>query len=532
MNFRQTLRQYRFLIAFLLATFAGIPLTFYPLLPISFNNFSVMYACVVFTVWYFHERDRLCNKNNKAVMRAIYISVMVLEAIKILRYTPFVVLPEAKKYLWYSYYGPMCAIGTLTLILAVNLVLEGRKALRIKLLCFAVSLLLFSLVMTNDLHYLAFRPYETSVYIDDGYSHGIVFYLVYAWIIIQFSAFFGIIIRHSGRMAGARAAVRPALIMTGYIAYSLLFLKDLLPHAYDPFDMFVVFTMLGIETAILNGLFPVNTRYSEIFAKAPAGAAIYDSSDCVVFTSENYYDNPERGSSYVYKTMKISGGSIRWNEDITAINGLLAELNEINSTLNSENEIITYENSENIKKTEYETKNSIFDEVTRTVEIETSKISQLLETPQDGDSFTDAMRRVCVLMSFIKRRADFAVTGFDREMTPVRNLAVAANEISRYLAKCGLECKVSCQSDMLCSVEELSSVLDVFGLLLIYCVDNSCALSLAIVQDGADRAVITMTAPDAAFSAVTLPDGISCSSEGGSATFTLMKYTGEEERKE
>lgn len=524
MHFSEILKKNKFLIVFLISTFAGFPLMDYSHLPSVFVNIAVYYPVLIYTVWYFHVKDRLCDKKAKNTMSAVYTMIMLLKLLMMLRYVPFTTYTLLKQYLWFFYYGPILAVSTLVFLLCVSLITQGKKERRIKIICFSVSGLLFSLFATNDLHHLVFKHDDVSLPLEASYSYGPVFFITYVWIILQFAAFYAIIIRYSGRLGFRRAAVAPAMVIAGYLSYSLLFFLGKMPSAYTPVDMFIVFVILGLETAIKNGLFPVNSGYQEIFAKAPAGAAIYNKNGEIVYASENYFNIDYSEKNTVSRSLDISGGSFNWKEDVTAVNELINELNEINSALSEDNELITYENRENVKKAKYETKNRILDEVSNSVKDKTEEIENLLKTDISSPYFNKSMRKICVLMSYIKRRADFAVTGFDRKTMNIRELYTAVNETARYMSKCGLNCRTACSSDIICETELLAHVLDVFGNIVSFSVKNDSDISFDITDCGNGNALAEFSASEEAFKNLVIPEQLHAETLPGRIVISLPGF--------
>ena len=86
---------------------------------------------------------------------------------------------------WYASYIPLLMIPTLFLLCCLSLTGRRSRLLLPDRVILIPAILIVAAVLTNDFHHLAFYPAAEGMVVwsdNDPYLHGILFYLVYAWI--------------------------------------------------------------------------------------------------------------------------------------------------------------------------------------------------------------------------------------------------------------------------------------------------------------------------------------------------------------
>lgn len=170
--------------------------------------------------------------------------------------------------LWYLYYLPMLFLSTLFLYVCLwnN---KNEKLVKIfKKISIIGSLILFLLVLTNDIHNFAFKFEENMVMWSSNYKYGVVYFCCFAWIFTNF--IFGIInIISTDKIYGKKYKIiflgtLLILALSYSICYALkipiIFLTDL--SLIDG-----LFIMIGIEIVIFNENYKQSIQealYSEI----------------------------------------------------------------------------------------------------------------------------------------------------------------------------------------------------------------------------------------------------------------------------
>lgn len=143
---------------------------------------TVLYNILIFSwavsVWWriLHAQTRHCLLGAAALM-------LFWLDIRLIRYD-FAQTPEMLRRLWYAYYIPMLLIPTLALYTLFFLD-RGQSAplYKYRYMIFVFPVVLFSLVLTNDCHQLAFAfPPGQEVLGSPDYTYRFVYYLCLLWI--------------------------------------------------------------------------------------------------------------------------------------------------------------------------------------------------------------------------------------------------------------------------------------------------------------------------------------------------------------
>lgn len=143
---------------------------------------TVLYNILIFSwavsVWWriLHAQTRRCLLGTAALM-------LFWLDIRLIRYD-FAQTPEMLRRLWYAYYIPMLLIPTLALYTLFFLD-RGQSAplYKYRYVIFVFPVVLFSLVLTNDCHQLAFAfPPGQEVLGSPDYTYRFVYYLCLLWI--------------------------------------------------------------------------------------------------------------------------------------------------------------------------------------------------------------------------------------------------------------------------------------------------------------------------------------------------------------
>lgn len=143
---------------------------------------TVLYNILIFSwavsVWWriLHAQTRRCLLGAAALM-------LFWLDIRLIRYD-FAQTPEMLRRLWYAYYIPMLLIPTLALYTLFFLD-RGQSAplYKYRYMIFVFPVVLFSLVLTNDCHQLAFAfPPGQEVLGSPDYTYRFVYYLCLLWI--------------------------------------------------------------------------------------------------------------------------------------------------------------------------------------------------------------------------------------------------------------------------------------------------------------------------------------------------------------
>lgn len=363
----------------------------------------------------------------------------------------------AARYMWYLYYLPMLFIPMCGVIIALTLgkPIDWRIPKK-TLILWGVTLLLFILVITNDLHQKVFvfpadqRFFEWS---DKEYSYATVYYIVMSWQITCALLALFLMLRKCRIPRTHRLMIMPFIPSALAIVYVFAYW-----NRYDWFmtlfgDLTVIQSILyalTFEICIQCRLIASNMRYDELFrAVTGCSAQITDNDynvryaalDAEPFSLETLVSSektpillPDHRLLY---NIPINGGHAIWTEDVSELIKRGAETREIKMELEERNSLLRYEYTRDKKRREIEEENRLYDMLRSVTQQQIDKIAVRVDEYQASDKNSDESRRIlariAVLCGFIKRRRHLALLNYRNYDIPAAEMENAFGETIRAL---------------------------------------------------------------------------------------------------
>ena len=122
----------------------------------------------------------------------------------------------------------------------------------------------------------------------------------------------------------------------------------------------------GFESVIQIRLIPANSGLSKLFMQSGLNAEIYDGFGNIILSSKTGAEEPPV-SDLVVRKEPICGGSVMWKDDLSAINKLNRDIEEVTEELEGENDLIIQENEIRAERVRFETKNRLYDSIAMAV---------------------------------------------------------------------------------------------------------------------------------------------------------------------
>ncbi len=363
----------------------------------------------------------------------------------------------AARYMWYLYYLPMLFIPMCGVIIALTLgkPIDWRIPKK-TLILWGVTLLLFILVITNDLHQKVFvfpadqRFFEWS---DKEYSYATVYYIVMSWQITCALLALFLMLRKCRIPRTHRLMIMPFIPSALAIVYAFAYW-----NRYDWFmtlfgDLTVIQSILyalTFEICIQCRLIASNMRYDELF-RAVTGCSAqitdnhynvrYAALDAEPFSLETLVSSektpillPDHRLLY---NIPINGGHAIWTEDVSELIKRGAETREIKMELEERNSLLRYEYTRDKKRREIEEENRLYDMLRSVTQQQIDKIAVRVDEYQASDKNSDESRRIlariAVLCGFIKRRRHLALLNYRNYDIPAAEMENAFGETIRAL---------------------------------------------------------------------------------------------------
>lgn len=379
------------------------------------------------------------------------------------------------RYLWYCYYLPQIFAPLISFVTACTVGRpEDKKLSRGWWVAFFVASLLAVGILTNDFHQFAFRFNEDMVNWETDYSYGFLFYAVTAW--IYFFIFASIIVLcYKCKVASIKRRAWLPFIWLPIGTFLVVYLAVEKIVGFDSiFELPEIhcFILTAIwESCIKIGLIPCNTGYSEYFSNSSLSAQIADSENRVVYRSQKAVNITEKqmeqaksspvliSKNTVLHSNTVSGGNVFWTEDLTAVNDMNRELQEIGERLSEESDLLRAENEIKEQKARIAEQNRLYDSIAVQLKPQLDEIARLLENEND---FEKNIRLVCVLNCYVKRRANLALLADSCKYIDSRELYLSIRESAEYIKLCSVSSFVNFSGDCAALSEHILLAFDIW----------------------------------------------------------------------
>ena len=410
---------------------------------LAFVYSNIIYLGIIFSWGIYIERSILSTKIRRLMLAVVFFMVMYV-LFGAAKHRIFLDGNFAGRFLWYLYYVPQIFATYLAFLIAFRVGKhEDYQLPKIFYILFAFAGILVVMYLTNDIHQLAFRFNLDFVAWDQQYDWGILFYISTVWIYLFLIAAV-VMLSVKCRAVNKKKAWLPVFwLLLGSVYILSDYILDLWSVA--PFNLpethcFIFIAML--ESSIRIGIMPSNSAYGEIVSKSSAAFQIAGFDNNVVYRSDNAAKlTNEQMNEAKHKDIftdentlllsnRISGGYVYWTEDVTAVNEMNDQLQQIRQSLSEEGDLLRAENEIREQRARIAEQTRLYDSISELVRPELEMISDLIET---GGDFRKNMAHICILNCYVKRRANLALLKDRRQLTDSEELYLSLKESSEYI---------------------------------------------------------------------------------------------------
>ena len=394
---------------------------------------TVLYNILIFSwavsVWWriLHAQTRRCLLGAAALM-------LFWLDIRLIRYD-FAQTPEMLRRLWYAYYIPMLLIPTLALYTLFFLDRgQSGPLYKYRHLIFVFPVVLFSLVLTNDCHQLAFAfPPGQEVLGSPDYTYRFVYYLWLPLVPIFLATLYALLYKHILNVPWMHA-----------IAGDMTVVQCL------------TFTA-SFEACIRCGLIQSNMGYATLFEVSMAKGLITDRAFVPVQCSmqaaplrEEQLRQALTGSVQLDATTLLHGHPIRkgyvfWQEDITELVALLEELRLTQEELHDIGDIIQAETAQKAQWLKLSEQNRLYDKIETVTARQLARIQEYLialKATDDVDTARRLLKHIVILGTYIKRRSNLVFVCDKAEDIDTTELRLSLFESAESLRLSDIRCAV------------------------------------------------------------------------------------------
>ncbi len=407
--------------------------------------------------WFQSVRARLLPSRTKDWMIGAALLLLFYQLLRVFAYR-FATEPVEVRYLVYLFFVPMTLVPTLFLMTCLRICRGNRPGRWDEALLLIPPGLLSLIALTNDVHFWVYRPEVDlpAFAVQTGtYTRGLVFYTLYAWMILSFAV--GLILLFRETRMQARKALPYLIAVVGlWLGALTVFVRVIdgtqLPRMYNNPDI-NMFGMLGVlEVCIRYHMIPHNAAYADFFASLRTSAMVTDVALRPVFRSGGGLaaDTEQLRAAlaspvWLTPDLKLSGQLVRggygfWTEDETDMHRAQEQLEEANELIESENSLIKAETEQREKDAWLQSRHRIYHEVAEILYPCQQRIGGLLgQMRPDTPFFREQLAEVSVLNAYVKRKTNLLLLSSERDCLTTQALFLALRESASYLSLAGLQ---------------------------------------------------------------------------------------------
>ena len=434
----------------------------------------------------------------------------------------FVAEPAVARHLWYWYYFPLLFIPLLAVLISLSLGKpeEYRLPKRTAWFC-AFTAFLFLLVLTNDLHQLVFTfPPDAALWTDADNGYGPGYVLVVVWLLLCALLMLAEIWRKCRIPYSRKRIWQPVIPVCLLLVYTILNYSQASWLRFLLGDMTAVFCLLyaaTLESCIRCGLIQSNTHYREMFDASTLGVQITDGNDQVFLSSAAARPVPEEllrqaqtgpvmlDKGIRLRSANIRGGHVLWQEDVSDLLSVLAQLNAARDELQGYAELLEEENRQKQRRCELQEKNRLFDAVQQQVAPAKTRLAGLLrqlDAAEDTETARLLHGRLAVVGAYLKRRSNLVFLADHSGAVPARELLLCLNESVSNLRLTGAVCAVKFDLEGSINGNAAGLLYDFFEAVVEAAWEDLPALNLVVTRSAAGIQLLLMLQSQADLSTV------------------------------
>lgn len=413
---------------------------------------------LLFALWGYSLDRRIIQTQALHCMRLTAALMLVWLVLRTLKYEVVTDITVAR-YIWYLYYLPMLFIPLFGVYIALSLGKSEEYRLTGRIVALAaIPAILFSLVITNDLHQQMFAFNSGIPGRPDNYSyhHRYLYFICLGWMVGCMIFSLIRLLKKSRIKNGGKKPLMPFIIGCITILYGILYLTGLSAVRWWFGDMNVMFCLLYAaiyESCIRCRMIQSNTGYVELFEASTLAAVIMDRSGNVVIRSRAADEDmicPQDGTQIIrpdgtrISSAPINGGYVVWKDNVRPLTELRAQLSENKAQIKNNKEKLHEAYLIQKKLHELTEKRRIYDKLDLMYGDQINRIGQLLKQCEntETDEVHNILKRILLLGTYIKRSANLYFLSLEHELLSQQDIRLTVDEAVRVMNVCGTECSV------------------------------------------------------------------------------------------
>ncbi|MCI2048292.1 MAG: hypothetical protein LKJ76_01055 [Lachnospiraceae bacterium] len=492
--------------------------TLLKMLPLPPSNASGMLRAMIHLLllmtWGISIQERIIQHSVRRNLYMVYSMIVVWILIRTVKYQFTAKGTPENRIFWYLYYVPFLLIPVFCLLAAICIGKPENYRIPKKYdLLFLPALFLIVMVLTNDRHQLAFTfpHFEERGYAE--YRYGAIYWAAAAWILILGLITLVMVIRKSHVPGSLRIIWLPIVVFCLGPAYAVLYYLQIANSVYLFSDMpffFCLCIAMDCESWIQSGMILSNSHYGELFNASAIAAQITDPEGSVCYMSKRakmispgLIEKAEKAQVLIddhtrLGSKAIPGGHVLWEDDMSATNRILSELQAVRSQLSENNVLLKAEAELKAKQLKIDEANRLYDRIARKTQKQLNELDEILEElSASGTEFRRKMEYACIIGAYIKRASNLVLIGEKQAQIPVRELQLGIEESLYYVRMSGITCALQCSAGDRIAAEKASMIYDWFEEELENALPGLTDLQVTLFQDGSRlTAGLIMRQPD------------------------------------
>lgn len=460
---------------------------------------------LLFALWGYSLDRRIIQTQALHCMRLTAALMLVWLILRTLKYEVVTDITVAR-YIWYLYYLPMLFIPLFGVYIALSLGKSEEYRLTGRIVALAaIPAILFSLVITNDLHQQMFAFDSGIPGRPDNYSyhHRYLYFICLGWMVACMIFSLTCLLKKSRIKNGGKKPLMPFIIGCITILYGILYLTGMSAVRWWFGDMNVMLCLLYAaiyESCIRCRMIQSNTGYVELFEATTLAAVIMDRSGNAVIRSRAADEDmicPQDGTQIIrpdgtrISSAPINGGYVVWKDNVRPLTELRAQLSENKAQIRNNKEKLQEAYLIQKKLHELTEKRRIYDKLDLMYGDQINRIGQLLKQCEntETDEVHNILKRILLLGTYIKRSANLYFLSLEHEQLSQQDIRLTVDEAVRVMNVCGTECSVVYYMTKPMHSEEATRLFNLLKTVVETAVDGLDSMFICLSDDEMDLSV-------------------------------------------
>jgi len=208
------------------------------------------------------------------------------------------------------------------------------------------------------------------------------------------------------------------------------------------------------------------------------------------------------------RSHNVEGGISYWLRDISEINRLNNELEDLGYVMVEENAMIKAENDMAESWVRIDQQNRLYDNIAISVKPQLNKLLEVIdELPEDEEGFERTMKYACIIYSYIKRHSNIMLLTNQRKNIDSNELRMSVSESLEYTSMFGVKTYGSYRVEGLVSGMRLLIAYEIFESVLEAAVPGAKAMIVnGDISDGEISLAMEISSPREKFDEKTVLD--------------------------